>query len=289
MRSLSLALPAAVVALVALAGGAMSVPAMAESVPASAAQVEPALAAAVADPLRKDDAARDQYRKPAQTLAFFQVGPAMKVGEYAPGGGWYSRLLGIYLAPRGRLVGLFGDASAASAERQAAMQAAVAKFPADVAGWANQPAAKFGAFSLGAVPEGEKGSFDRILVMRAMHNLLRSKTADAEIAMMRDLLKSDGLLGIEQHRAKADAPDAYVDGSKGYLREADVIKVMEAHGFAFVGKSEANANPRDPANWPEGVWTLPPSLDGARDEADKARLRAIGESDRMTLLFRKRP
>ena len=55
----------------------------------------------------------------------------------------------------------------------------------------------------------------------------------------------------------------------------------------LVGKSEANANRRDPANWPGGVWTLPPSLDGAK-EADKARLSAIGESDRMTLLFRKR-
>lgn len=283
MRPLTLALLAAV--------SAGALPASLHAQPAKPAivrTIDPALSAAVADPLRKADAARDVYRKPEHTLAFFDVGPAMKVGEYAPGGGWYSRLLGIYLAPKGKLVGLFGDASGASAERQAAMQAAVAKFPAQVSGWAAQPAEKFGAFSLGAVPAGEKGTFDRILVMRAMHNLLRSGTADSELATMRELLKPDGLLGIEQHRAKADAPDAYVDGSKGYLREADVIKVMEAHGFALVGRSEANANPKDPANWPGGVWTLPPSLDGAKDDAEKARLQAIGESDRMTLLFRKR-
>jgi predicted methyltransferase len=95
------------------------------------------------------------------------------------------------------------------------------------------------------------------------------------------------MVGIEQHRAKPDAPYSYTDGSKGYLREMDLIHFMELNGFEFVGKSEANANPKDPANWPDGVWTLPPALRGAKEE-DKARLQAIGESDRMTLLFRKR-
>lgn len=283
MRRMSLALLAAV------AGSTLAMTAAAQSVVSAVPKVDPALAAAVADPLRQEDAARDRYRKPDQTLAFFDVGPAMKVGEYAPGGGWYSRLLGIYLAPKGKLVGLFADASSANPQRQAAMQAAVAKFPGEVAEWSRQPAEKFSAFSLGAIPDGEKGTFDRILVMRALHNMLRGNVADSEIRKMRELLKPDGMIGIEQHRAKADAPFAFTDGSKGYLREADVIKLMEIHGFTFVGKSEANANPKDPANWPGGVWTLPPVLEGAKDDAEKARLQAIGESDRMTLLFRKRP
>ena len=282
MRRLSLAL------LVALAGSSLATPTFAQSVATAAPKIDPALAAAVADPLRKEDAMRDMYRKPDQTLAFFDVGPAMKVGEYAPGGGWYSRLLGIYLAPKGKLVGLFADASSANAQRQEATKAAVAKFPAEVAGWSKQPAEKFSALTLGAIPDAEKGTFDRILVMRALHNMLRANVADSEIRKMRELLKPDGMIGIEQHRAKADAPFAFTDGSKGYLREADIIKFMEVHGFTFVGKSEANANPKDPANWPDGVWTLPPSLDGAKDAAEKAKLIAIGESDRMTLLFRKR-
>lgn len=282
MRRLSLVL------LALAAGSSLAQPVIAQPSAPSAAKVDPALAAAVADPLRKDDSARDVYRKPDQTLAFFQVGPAMKVGEYAPGGGWYSRLLGIYLAPKGKLVGLFADASSANAQRQAATQAAVAKFPAEVAEWAKQPADRFSAFSLGAIPDGEKGTFDRILVMRALHNMLRANVADSEIRKMRELLKDDGMIGIEQHRAKADAPFAYTDGSKGYLREADIIKLMEVNGFTYVGKSEANANAKDPANWPGGVWTLPPTLSDAKDDAEKARLRAIGESDRMTLLFRKR-
>ncbi len=285
MRRLSIALLAAV------AIGSFTVPAIAQKAEQGLAKVDPALAAAVADPLREKDRARDVYRKPDQTLAFFQVGPTMKVGEYAPGGGWYSRLLGLYLGPKGKLVGLFFDPNspAFGDKMKAGIREGVTKYPGEVAGWSNQPATRFSAFALDTVPEGEKGTFDRILVMRMMHNLLRWNLADHEIKAMRELLKPDGMIGIEQHRAKPDAPYAFTDGSKGYLREADVIKFMEVNGFTFVGKSEANANPKDPANWPDGVWTLPPSMDGAKDDATKAKLTAIGESDRMTLLFRKRP
>jgi predicted methyltransferase len=276
-----LALPLATVALVAPAVEAKS---------ARAARINPELAAAVANPLRVKDAARDVYRKPAETLTFFQVTPDMKVGEYAPGGEWYSRLLGLYLGPRGKLVGLYFDptSGAFNEASQKGIRDGAAKYPSDIATWSGQPAERFTAYPLDAIPAGDKGSFDRILVMRMMHNLMRWNIADREIKAMRELLKPDGMIGIEQHRAKPDAPFSYTDGSKGYLREVDVIRFMEMNGFTFVGKSEANANPRDPANHPDGVWTLPPVLRNAKEE-DKARLTAIGESDRMTLLFRKRP
>lgn len=253
---------------------------------ASAMAIDPALAAAVADPRRNEDRARDTFRKPAETLSFFQVGPAMKVGEYAPGGGWYSRLLGLYLGPKGKLVGLyFNPLSGAFNEKsQQGIRDGAAKYPAEVAGWSGQPAERFSAMTLESLPESEKGTFDRIIVARMMHNLLRWNIADSEVKAMRALLKDGGMIGIEQHRAKADAPFAYADGSKGYLREADVIKFMEVHGFEFAGKSEANANPRDSADHPEGVWELPPVLRTKRED-----LKAVGESDRMTLLFRKRP
>ena len=252
---------------------------------AKATAIDPALAAAVADPRRNEDRARDAFRKPAETLSFFQVGPAMKVGEYAPGGGWYSRLLGLYLGPKGKLVGLyFNPASGAFDEkRQQSIRDGAAKYPAEVAGWSGQPAERFAAMTLETVPEAEKGTFDRIIVARTMHNLLRWNNADSEIKAMRALLKDGGMIGIEQHRAKANAAYAYTDGSKGYLREADVIKLMEINGFAFVARSEANANPKDSADHPQGVWELPPTL-GTKREA----LKAVGESDRMTLLFRKR-
>ncbi len=258
--------------------------------PAKSVRINPALAAAVAHPSRAEDRARDRFRRPDQTLAFFQVTPEMKVGEYAPGGGWYSRLLGLYLGPRGKLVGLYFDPTSGpfSATAQTGIRAGVTKYPAEVAGWSGLPADRFAAFALDAVPAGEKESFDRILVMRMMHNLLRWNIADREIKAMRDLLKPGGMIGIEQHRARADAPYSFTDGSKGYLREMDLIHFMEINGFEFMGRSEANANRADPANHREGVWTLPPVLRNVA-EADKTRLQAIGESDRMTLLFRKRP
>jgi len=287
MRRAVLLLSALALAVPATAVLAQSVPA--KPAPTQTKAMKAELAAAVASPLREKDKARDPYRRPAETLEFFQVAPDMKVGEYAPGGEWYSRLLGLYLGPKGKLVGLYFDpTSGAFNERsQQGIRDGAAKYPADVAAASGLPAERFGAMTLDQVPDAEKGTFDRILVMRMMHNLMRWNIADREIKVMRDLLKPDGMIGIEQHRARPDATFAYADGSKGYLREADVIKFMEINGFTFVGKSEANANPKDPANWEGGVWTLPPVMRGAKDE-DKARLQAIGETDRMTLLFRKR-
>jgi len=258
-----------------------SVPAHAK--PAAVA-VNPALAAAVADARRDADRPRDRWRQPAQTLAFFGVEPGMKVGEYAPGGEWYSRLLGLYLGPRGNLVGLyFNPASGPFDEKaQAGIRAGAAKYPADLAGWSGLPADRFSGMTLDAVADSQKGTFDRILIMRMMHNLMRWSIADSEIKAMRALLKPGGMIGIEQHRARPDASYSYADGRNGYLREADVIKFMEISGFELVGKAEYNANPKDPANHAEGVWEMPPVLRTKRED-----LQGLGESDRMTLLFRK--
>jgi len=243
---------------------------------------------AVASPLRKDDRARDKYRHPVETLSFFRVGPQAKVGEYAPGGEWYSRLLGLYLGPQGHLVGLYFDPTSGpfKPETQANIRKSAASYPADVAKFTGIDASRFAAYTLDAVPEGEKGTFDVVIVPRMMHNLMRWNIADSEIKTLRSLLKPGGLLGIEQHRAKPDAPFSYADGSNGYLREADVIKFMQVNGFDLVAKSEISANPKDPANWPDGVWTLPPTY--TLGDKDKAKYAAVGESDRMTLLFRKR-
>ncbi|KQM19714.1 class I SAM-dependent methyltransferase [Novosphingobium sp. Leaf2] len=279
----------ALIALSSLLG--FGTPAAAETPPPPAQACrgcEALLELAAASPLRKDDRARDQYRHPVQSLAFFRVGPQMKVGEYAPGGEWYSRFLGLYLGQQGHLVGLFfnPDSSAFKPESQAKIREAAAAYPADVAKFSGLPADRFAAYTLDAVPAAEKGTFDVILIPRMMHNLLNWNIADSEIKTMRSLLKPGGLVGIEQHRAKPDASYAYTDGSKGYLRQADVIRFMELNGFDLVAKSEINANSKDPANWPDGVWTLPPTY--ALKDKDRAKYQAIGESDRMTLLFRKR-
>lgn len=248
-----------------------------------------ALSSAINHPSRAEDRARDEFRNPAETLAFFRVKPDMKVGEYAPGGGWYTRVLGHYLGGEGQLVGLYFDPTSGpfNAESQQGIRAGAAGFPAEAAEFTGLPIENFSAMTLDAVPERETGTFDRVLVIRMLHNMMRWNNADSELKKMRELLKPGGMLGIVQHRAPQDASADYANGSKGYLRQDDVVGFVEALGFEFVGSSEVNANPNDPANWEGGVWMMPPSL-GGDDEMD-ARTRDLGESDRMTLLFRKRP
>jgi predicted methyltransferase len=242
-----------------------------------------ALSGAINHPTRAEDKARDGFRHPAETLAFFHVGPHMKVGEYSPGGGWYSRLLGHYLGGEGQLVGLYNNPLTATPDpaRQQRLRDAAAGFGAEVAGYTGLPAEKFSGLTLDKAAE-QKGTFDRILVIRAMHNILRAGTADTEIRAMRELLKDDGLLGIVQHRAKADAPWSYANGTRGYVKQQDIVDFMRLQGFELVASSEINANPKDPANHAEGVWEMPPVLATKRDD-----LKGLGESDRMTLLFKK--
>ncbi len=249
------------------------------------ASIEAAAAAALARDNRAPDSVRDQYRHPAETLAFFRVEPGMKVGEYAPGGGWYSRVLGNYMGAEGRLVGLFFTPEEGVFDEKArdGIRKAAAGFPGQVENWTGRPAAQTAGLTLDGITDADKGTFDRVLVIRMLHNMMRWNFADSELKAMRDLLKPGGTLGVVQHRAPAWADGDYSDGTKGYLRQSDVIGLVEAAGFELVGTSEINANPRDAANHAEGVWEMPPTLRTKRDD-----LKSLGESDRMTLLFRKR-
>ena len=191
---------------------ALAVPAAADhhklaDAEAFAATHAEAISGAVNHPSRADDRARDQFRHPAETLAFFRVEPDMKVGEYAPGGGWYTRVLGHYLGGEGQLVGLYSDPTggAFNEEAQQRIRAGAAGFSAEAAEFTGLPTENFSAMTLDAVPEGEAGTLDRVLVVRMMHNLMRWNNADSELKTMRDLLKPGGMLGIVQHRAPADA------------------------------------------------------------------------------------
>ncbi len=240
--------------------------------------------AALSGEARNDDRARDQYRNPAETLSFFKVKPGMTVADVVPGGGWYSRVLIPYLGAGGTYIGLNPDMSRSNnpgiAERWGGY---AAKFPEALAGWNVSGAAAKGA-NLNDMGEADAGTVDRVLIFREIHNLHRFELLHSTLNGARTLLKDDGMLGIVQHRAKPWAPAEYTDGSKGYLRQQDVISMVEAHGFDLVATSEINANAKDSADHPRGVWEMPPSW-GSKNEA----LKDLGESDRMTLLFRKRP
>jgi predicted methyltransferase len=266
---------------------AFATPAIAQDQPANAGQeaVAPsALDAVLADPRRDADRARDAWRHPAEMLTVFKVQQGQTVVDVIPGGGWLTRILVPLLAGNGRYIALNPDVSAASEQARNYLGNLAATFPAKAAGWTGQPAGAILAYNTDGLPASLDGTVDRILILREMHNLHRMGLMHRELTTYRRLLKPDGLIGIEQHRARRDAPAAYTDGNKGYMREKDIVALMDLYGFELVAQSDINANPRDTANHPEGVWELPPSLRTKREE-----LKAVGESDRMTLLFRKRP
>ena len=251
--------------------------------------VDPALAEVLAHSRRAEDKARDQHRHPAETLAFFQVRPGMTVVDYMPAGGWFSRILIPYLGKDGTYIALDPELHPEMTGYWNTYRNTAERFPGEARGWVGDEGARVLGANTDTVPDALAGTADRVLIFRELHNMRRYGWLHDTLVTARKLLKDDGLLGIEQHRAKADAPASYTLGDMGYLREKDVIAILDAYGFDLVARSEINANPNDPANWEGGVWTLPPGYRGVgQDAARRAELDAVGESDRMTLLFRKR-
>jgi len=259
------------------------------SLPVVAQQaVSPGLAAVIADERRDADRARDQYRHPGETLAFFRIEPGMSVVDYVPSDGWYTRIIAPFLGPNGRYIAMGPDVSAEPNERQRTYWGGQAdKMRTNGPAWNLGAAAPLSGFDTDSVPDELAGTVDRVLIFRELHNMLRNDWLHDDLLAIRKVLKPGGMVGIEQHRAKPDAPYAETDGSKGYLREKDVIALFDLYGFDLVARSEVNANPKDTKDWPQGVWMLTPGLRGATDET-RPRMQAIGESDRMTMLFRKR-
>ena len=245
-----------------------------------------------------EDKVRDDARQPLETLTFFQIKPGMTIAEALPGGGWYTRILANYLGQDGTLYGvnypdsLWPMLSYASPEWIAERIAASQNFTAKVATFTDNGITAQG-FTFDTVPPEVDGTVDRVLLIRALHNLNRFQqkagTRSQALAATHAMLKQDGLVGVVQHRAPATASKEWADGNKGYLNEVAVIAMFAEAGFALVAQSEINANPMDQPSGEDNVWQLPPSLRGNNDDEQRDAMVAIGESDRMTLLFRKAP
>ena len=249
-----------------------------------------ALMAAINHERRKDEKARDVYRNPAQTLAFFQVKPTHTVAEYGPGGGWYTRILLPYLSGNGKYIAVNGDSDRINftdRAREGRSKSWPERFPDAASKWTDVPADKIAAYESDEVPDELKGQIDRVLIFRSMHGMLNGARSDSELQSLREILADDGMVGVVQHRADANASYAMSRGTKGYLKQASVVALFELNGFELVDSSEINANPKDTKDYEKGVWTLPPVL--TNKDQDRAKYQAIGESDRMTLLFKKRP
>ena len=255
-------------------------PSPAAAMPAPATQ--DALKAAIAGEWRDPkNVARDRYRHPQETLSFFGVAPAQTVIEITPGGGWYAEILAPYLRDNGKYVAAVWDDAIAGQPgyRYRLNKELRARFAGNPALYGTPDVR---VFDPKAPVFGPANSADVVLTFRNAHNWVDEGTEKAYFKAFFDVLKPGGTLGVVDHRAKPGT-DLETMKKSGYLTEALVIELATAAGFTLAQKSEANANPADTADHPNGVWTLPPS--NQHDAADDAKYKAIGESDRMTLKF----
>src|SRR5690606_38210235 len=262
-------------AFIALAGAVLGSPlvvtaALAQAAPSEAAALprrqglsmemprleeDAALQAAIASTARPEaDRARDGQRHPLETLTFWGLQPGLTVVEIEPGrAGWWRNILEPYAAATG---GRYVPVS--------------------------KPTDGMGV---------EDGTADMVVVARAFHNWSRDGRTDPHLAAFFKALKPGGVLAVEQHRS-VDGLNVADVASTGYVPESYVIHAARRAGFELEARSELNANAKDDRDHPFGVWTLKPTRTSVRDgraltPAEREALDAIGESDRMTLRFRK--
>lgn len=255
--------------------------------PLSTAPETGSLAWAVAGEWRTDAVSRDVWRNPRETLEFFGVDPSGTVIEIWPAGGWYTQILAPWIAANGGTYVAAHFDPAGNAQTQAFIDNYVERFSAPLFG--EIEIASFGPETGPIVPEG---SADAVLTFRNVHNWMARGFEEKAFADFYAALRPGGILGVVEHRLPASQPQD-PRAANGYVQEDYVIALATEAGFELVGSSEINANPADTADHPFGVWTLPPVLrtsaqPGETDpDFDRAPYEAIGESDRMTLLFRK--
>ena len=228
--------------------------------------------------------ARDQYRHPSETLEFFGIRDGDTVMEIWPGGGWYTEILAPAMRDHGKLIIATWDPKVEGQpsyryELPKKMEETFAKHPEVY------DQVTFEYFSPPESPSlGEAGSLDVIVTFRNTHGWIGAGQAQDIFNEFARVLKPGGILGVVQHRAD-DGSDPQVSAKQGYVSEATVKEIASNAGFEFEASSEINANPRDTKDHPKGVWTLPPGY--ATGDEDREKYAAIGESDRMTLRFRK--
>ncbi|MGH1371199.1 MAG: class I SAM-dependent methyltransferase [Cellvibrionaceae bacterium] len=247
------------------------------------ANVSQSIQAAVKSELRTpENVQRDDYRHPAETLSFFEVDTSDHVVEIWPGGGWYSEVLAGVIGGHGKLYAAHFAKDTDIGYFQRSRAGYLAMIEAKPELYKSVEVTEF--YPPGKVSSGPAASADHVLTFRNVHNWMKAGYAEQAFQEFFTLLKPGGILGVVEHRAKPGTSlEAMI--KSGYVTEAKVIELATEAGFVLDAKSEVNANPKDSADHPKGVWTLPPRL--RLGDEKKEHYLAIGESDRMTLKFKK--
>lgn len=218
--------------------------------------------------------ARDSIRHPLEELQFFGLRSDASVIEIWPGGGYWTQILGPYLYGKGTYTLALGPEDGTGS----AFSKMVQLHP-ELNG--TFKTTQFDGKNLDFAPPN---SADFILTFRNLHNWMEAGNAEELLAAIYRVLKPGGIFGVEDHRGHTNAPqDPHAED--GYVRQAYAISLIEKAGFKLVGSSEINANSHDTANWPKGVWTLPPTF--ALGDKDRPKYAAIGEGDNFVLKFKK--
>lgn len=227
----------------------------------------------------EENSDRDEYQHPKETLEFFKIRPDMTVVEISPGAGYFTEILAPYLAGQGQYVMAIPripqNPPPFLIENERKLQDILLRH-AEV-----KAKTKFIPFEPIDKRNRTKKEFaDLVMVISSVHNWVAKNETKDSLRFCHDILKPGGILGIVQHRIRAGKKRI---PKSGYMYETEVISLITKAGFRLVEKSEINANPKDTADWPEGVWTLPPTY--RLGDKDREKYEDIGESDRMTLRF----
>jgi predicted methyltransferase len=211
------------------------------------------------------DAARDAGRKPAEVLAFFDIGPDMVVLDMFSGGGYYTEIMSKVVGKDGRVVAHSNVAYLQFVGDEFKARHADDRLPnVDVLMAENNELAL------------DANQFDAITMVLSFHDTywiapeqdwpeFDHAKLHAELFAS---LKPGGVLGVVDHYAAAGS-SSDTGGTVHRIDPAIAIADFEAAGFVLEAKSDMLRNPED--DYSQGVFAS-----GIR-----------GNTDRFVLRFRK--
>lgn len=205
---------------------------------AAYAKPTPAMVAAVADKGRPEaDTKRDADRKPAEMLDFAGIKPGMVVGDFLPGGGYFTRIFAKAVGPKGKVLAITNPPPAN------------ATTPPPIIAIAADP--QYGNITLVSTGIGSFKLPEQVDVMwtsQNYHDLYLTRfnlDVPAVTKEIYDAIKPGGVFIVLDHRAADGAPVVETANTLHRIDPASVRKTVEAAGFKYEGESKVLANPAD--------------------------------------------